>query len=128
MADNPSAELLEAGKRMADHVNGLLTFHKPWEIRDKWIAVTLENGSCDSTIYDTMRDAKLHSDPDRCMYFTFKSSLGGIHAREAALVLMFHRSARASGMRQRDPDDSSQPFLSNRAHSVYAKTLPTIHN
>lgn len=106
--------LREAGKRMADCINGHLAFHQPWELRTKWLAAKLDDGSCGSDVFDSMADAKRFTDPDYCCYFAFRAFLGGISARECSLFLEFHRDARKAGLPQADPD--AQPFMSVEKH------------
>jgi hypothetical protein len=106
--------LREAGKRMAECINSHLAFHQPWEIRDKWLAARLDDGSCGSDVYDTMADAKRFRDPDFHCYFAFRAFLGGISARECSLFIEFHRDARKAGLPQADPD--RQPFMSVEKH------------
>jgi hypothetical protein len=107
-----SDSLIEAGKRMSDIVNSLLTFNQPWELRTKWLAIKLENGGWDGNVYDSMADAKRFSDPDRCCYFSYINCLGGCTPRECERFLHFHRKAREAGHNQADPGNPHTLFPS----------------
>ena len=98
-------KLIDAGKRMADSINGLLAFHQPWELRMKWAAVTLEDGSVDSTVYDSIEDARhaKRNSPQQHAYMAFRSFMQGVKPREAEVFIMVWRQAPAN-IRQGDPD------------------------
>jgi hypothetical protein len=117
-------ELEEAGKRLAGIVNLLVVARDPWELKECVLAVKLQDGSTDGSVYDSQYDAVRHSDPTRCFYFHFKGNLGGIDPREASIVIQFHREAREAGIPQADPDAKKRqpvPILSNYGHDVYSR-------
>lgn len=115
------ADLVEAGKRMSDHVNGLLAFHNPWELRTKWLAVALADGYCRPELFDSILDAKKHSDESRCWYFAFINCLGGVNPYECTVMIDFHRKARDAGLNQANPE--AQPFMSTYGHDVMSGRL-----
>lgn len=93
----------DAAKRFADGVNAMMTFHKPWEIRYHWIAVKLEDGSVDSTVYDTRGDAIHHQSDERLYcYFPIGNFLNGLKAADAELILAIQRHAYDQGFRITD--------------------------
>jgi hypothetical protein len=93
----------DAAKRFSDGVNAMITFHKPWEIRYHWIAVKLEDGSVDSTVYDTRSDAISHQSDERLYcYFPIGNFLNGLKAADAELVLAIQRHAYDAGFRITD--------------------------
>lgn len=95
---------------MADQINGRLTFNNPMDLASKWMVFRLQDGSTDGTIYDSILDAKKHSDETRCFYFAFVNCLGGVTARDCAILIQFQREAREAGLMQKNPGD--QPFMS----------------
>lgn len=93
-------------KRFADIVNGYLAFTKPWDVRNKWLAIRLSDGGHDGVMYDSKRDAVRHQlDEFLCAYFSFRNCLGGISPREANRYLAYVRAAHKAGFRLPDPDD-----------------------
>lgn len=113
-------ELMEAAKRFSDAVNTLVAGTDPFELRNSFLAIKLEDGSWDDNVYDTMYDAKKHSDPMRCCYFAVGNYLAGLGERDAAIFLQFHRQARNAGMGQKGDD---VPFMSIKAREVYSKAM-----
>lgn len=101
-------ELIDAGKRASDIANLYITFMDQWELRSKWLAFRLNDGSSDGVLYDTRKDAVKHQfDERRCAYFSFRNCLGGTNARDMAIFLNFCREAYDAGFRLIDPDDAS---------------------
>lgn len=98
----------DAAKRFAAGINGLLAFNKPWEIQAKWVAVTLQDGSVDSSLYDTRTEAISHqSDSALCFYFPIGNFASGMSPIMGELMLMAQRDAYDSGLRitdERQPD------------------------
>lgn len=106
MVERITPELVEAGKRASDMANSFLAWYSPFDIRNKWLAFKLEDGSSDGTLYDSKRDAVRHqSDERRCAYFSFRNCLGGTNAREMAIFILWNRDAYERGFRMPDPDD-----------------------
>ena len=98
----------DSAKRFSDNVNALITFHQPWEIRKHWLAVRLEDGGYDGTIYDTRADAIRHQADERlCCYFPMGNFMNGLSPLDAQLLLDVQRHAYDSGIRvtdEKDPD------------------------
>jgi hypothetical protein len=106
----------DAGKRMSDVVNGLLTFNKPWEIRYKWMAFALSDGHSDNVLYDTRQDAIDHQLDERFFaYVCFMSLLGGATPKDCEIYLEVHRQAYDSGMRLHEPD-APQMIMSTKEY------------
>lgn len=102
-------EDIDKGRRAADIINALRVAH-PWEdIKDKWVAISLADGSCDGEIYDTRADAIKHQKYEQqCCYISFRNLMGGITAKDAAIFIHFAADAYRAGMRLIDPDTDSR--------------------
>lgn len=103
-------EFADAGRRASDIINGIITAH-PWDdIKDKFIAIRLEDGSSDGNIYDTKADAVRHQTHEQqCAYVGFRNLVGGATPKEMAIYLKFNRDAYLAGMRLIDPDNQRNP-------------------
>ena len=99
-------DLIEAGRRASDTVNQYIAFYSVWDIRNKWLAFRLADGSYDGALYDTKRDAVRHQPDEKlCAYFCFRNCLTGTKPKDMAIYLAFNREAYDNGMRMPDPDD-----------------------
>jgi hypothetical protein len=97
------AIVTDAAKRFSGNVNALITFSDPWEIRRSWIAVKLEDGGYDGTIYDSRADAIKHQSDERlCCYFPIGNFANGLSELDAQLILDLQRHAYDAGMRITD--------------------------
>lgn len=96
----------DAGRRMADTINGRITFYGPWELRSKWMAFRLTDGSSDNNLYDTKLDAVRHVTNELYYcYFTFARAMGGVNPRDMQIFLNMSRAAADSPhVRLADPD------------------------
>lgn len=95
----------DAAKRMSDQINLLLTFQPVWEIRTKWLAIRLYDGSYDGALYDTRLEAIEHQlDESLCAYVCMGTMLNGAKPLDCAIFLEFHRQAYDSGMRLHEPE------------------------
>lgn len=110
-----TAELRDAGKRIADQLNARLTFGDPFELRHCVMAFRLQDGTTDGTVYESIKDAKKYTDERRFCYFAFLNILGGANPYECALVLSFYREAHEAGLGQKD---NEIPFLSTHGADV----------
>lgn len=107
----------EAGKRMADIVNGKLAAHPFDELKSSWMAFKLFDGSSDGNLYDSKADAVRHQlDEFSCAYMCLRNLLGGVTARDATLFIEFNRRAYDAGFRMSDPQDIITP--TTREHLV----------
>lgn len=98
-------EIGDAAKRMADIVNGLVTFTPIWELSNKWIAIRLSDGGYDGNLYDSRDDAIRHQLDERfCAYAAMQSMLQGAKPLDCAIFLEFHRQAYDAGMRLHEPE------------------------
>lgn len=119
-------ELIDAGKRASDVANMYIHFMDQWELRTKWLAFRLQDGSSDGVIYDSRKDAVKHQfDERRCAYFSFRNCLGGTNARDMAIFLNFCREAYDAGFRLIDPDyiNGGPEILPTANVGDYQKTL-----
>lgn len=95
----------DAAKRMADIVNGLVTFNQPWAIRNCWIAIRLEDGGFDNNLYATREEAIKHQTDERfCAYAWMGNMISGAKPLDCAIFLEYHRQAYDSGMRLHEPE------------------------
>jgi hypothetical protein len=115
----------DSAKRFADGVNAMITFHKVWEIKHHWIAINLQDGSVDSTIYETRADAMkhMHGNEARYFYFPIGNFVQGLKLMDAEMILMFQRDAYDSGLRITDTQEGSDPFLPVFAADKYRDLL-----
>lgn len=118
-------DLIDAGKRASDTVNLHVTFGQWDEIKDKWIAFFLLDGSSDGTLYDSATDAITHQlHEQQCVYVCFRG-LGpaGSKPYEMAKLIGFWRDAYAAGMRFVDPDNRLRAPLMTSAQNDYRQSL-----
>ena len=95
----------DAAKRMAGIINSLVVFVPLWELKTKWIAIKLQDGSYDGTLYDTREDAIRHQLDERfCAYVCMGGMLSGAKVLDCAIYLEVHRQAYDSGMRLHEPE------------------------
>lgn len=117
------ADYSDAAKRASDTVNGLLMW-MPWdELRRKYIAIRLADGSYDGTLYDSKRDAvRRQSDEKLCAYVAFRNLGNGATPREMEVFLRFNRDAYDRGFRLTDPDDVNggrEVLMTSARHDQY---------
>lgn len=103
--DQESRGYSDAAKRASDAINAYRTFI-PWdELKNKWIAIKLADGSHDGTLYDSKQAAVKHQlDEFLCAYICFRNLQAGSSPREMELFLRFNRDAYDAGFRLPDPD------------------------
>jgi hypothetical protein len=98
-------EISDAAKRMADIINGIVTFTPLWELRTKWIAIRLNDGGYDGVLYDSREDAIRHQVDERfCAYACMATMIQGSKPLDCAIFLEFHRQAYDAGMRLHEPE------------------------
>jgi hypothetical protein len=98
-------EISDAAKRMADIINGLVSFTPVWDLRTKWIAVRLSDGGTDGVLYDSRDDAIRHQIDERfCAYVCMASMVQGAKPLDCAIYLEFHRQAYDANMRLHEPE------------------------
>lgn len=101
-------EFMDAARRGSDIVNEVLATNSFDSIGHKWIAIRLDNGNYDGTLYDTRRDAVRHQKSEfLCMYMTFRNVRNGLTPDMLARVLWYHREAYKAGFRLPDPEDKN---------------------
>lgn len=91
----------DAAKRMSHIINSLMTFNKPWEIRNCWVAIRLADGGFDNNIYATREEAILHQSDERFCAYAYLGNFVGSSAKplDCAIFLKYHRDAYDNGMR-----------------------------
>lgn len=99
----------DAAKRFSDGINALLTYAKPYELRNKFLAISLRDGSVSSEIFDTREDA-VRNYPDFHFLMPVGNFLQGLKPLDAEMILMFQRDAHDSGMRVSDGKDAILPI------------------
>ena len=103
--------LQDAAKRLSDNVNNLAIWHPLDVLTRSWIAVRLEDGSYDGTLYDSRYDAVRHqSYEQQCAYLQLSNIMGGMELREAYAFLKFHRDAYDAGLKLTDPERPNGGF------------------
>jgi hypothetical protein len=86
--------ITDAARRMSDIINLTITFNGVWEIKDKWMAFRLSDGSTDGALYDTRQDAINHqSNPQWCAYQSFRNLLSGAKPLDCQIFLDVNRQA-----------------------------------
>lgn len=93
-------ELIDASKRMRDAVN-LHVVAGTLGIREQhrcWLAVKLEDGRSDGTLYESRRDAVRHTHNRGKGWCYLKVGAESMGEKEALYVLNFFRQAYASGI------------------------------
>jgi hypothetical protein len=96
----------DAAKRMSHTINSLMTFNKPWEIRNCWIAIRLADGGFDNTIYATREEAIKHQLDERFCAYAYLGTFVGSAAKplDCAVFLKYHRDAYDAGMHLHEPE------------------------
>jgi hypothetical protein len=131
LSDPERNELLECGKRASDHINGLIAFMDWDELRRKWIAFKLADGSPDTTLYDTKQAAIKHqADEFLCAYLLVNGiGPGGTSPRQMAIYIKFNRDLYRRGFRMPDPDSvggGPTAAMTTGWHDVYKHELPPL--
>lgn len=98
----------DAGKRAFDIVRSYCVFVDYEERVRSWVAIRLEDGGSDGTLYLSKQDAIRHQSHEQsCAYFSYRGSPEGFaSAKDAAIWLEYHRHIYANGGRLVDPDDA----------------------
>ena len=94
----------DAAKRMANIINGYVTFVHPWELKSKWVAIKLVDGGSDGVLYDSREDAIRHQSDERFYAFVCMGAMmSGAKPYDCAIYLEFHREAYDANMRLHEP-------------------------
>jgi hypothetical protein len=106
--------ITDAARRMSDRIN-LWIVAQPWDVlKNSWVAIRLANGGTDGVLYDTRQDAISHQlDERHCAYFSFRTALGGVNARDCQLFLDVHRQVYDAGGHFTEP-----MIMSTRGHDI----------
>lgn len=94
----------DAARRFADGVNAICAFTKLEDRSHKWLAITLADGSVDSSLYPSKAQAIAHqSNEFHHAYICMDGVQGGLSPRDAQLWLDLHRHIYDNGGRLTDP-------------------------
>jgi hypothetical protein len=110
----------DAAKRMCDIINAMVTF-KGWdELANGYIAIRLDDGSSNGTLYDSYEDALKFTDEKQNAYFCFRQAMGGANARDCQIFLEFQRYVVASGIPRKHPETKRavSPILSIKGYDI----------
>lgn len=104
----------DAAKRMTDTIN-LHRVANEWEdIKTKYVAFKMSDGTSDDVLYDTYQDAYSHQSlPQTCIYISFMNLMGGAKLEEMYHVLQFNREAYDRGARMADPDKHRELIMTS---------------
>jgi hypothetical protein len=96
----------DAARRMSDIINGLMTFNKPWVVKNCWVAIRLQDGGYDNNIYATREEAIRHQLDERFCAYAYLGTFVGSKAKplDCAIFLKYHRDAYDQGMRLHEPE------------------------
>jgi hypothetical protein len=113
----------DAGKRMSDMVNAMVTF-KGWdELQNGYMAFRLDDGSSNGTLYDSYEDAIKYTDEQRHAYFCFRQAMGGANPKDCEIFLTYWRYARAAGVPVKIPEARRErpvlPILSIKGYEIF---------
>jgi hypothetical protein len=101
-----TVDLVEAGKRASDTLNDMLAHHGWWDIKSKWMAFALADGSSDGVLYDNKKDCvRRQRNEFHFAYICFIGLAQGATPKECAVFIKFNRDAYRAGFRMPDPDD-----------------------
>lgn len=119
-------DLIDAGKRAHDKIMLHYLFGDYGDIKNKWVAVSLMDGSCDGELYDTKQQAVRHQiHEQQCAYICLRNvGPGGTHPEELAIFLQFQRDGYRAGFRMPDPDakDGGKDLLMTTAQNDYYRS------
>lgn len=101
-------QVFDDARRLADAYNAKLLENRLAH-RGKWMAFKLADGSTNSVLYDTFKDARRFN--GNAPHIILQLAPDGIRPRAAAAILKFHRGLHDSGMRLGDPDAPQAEML-----------------
>jgi hypothetical protein len=98
----------DSARRAYDIVRSYTAFVEYDERIRSWVALRLEDGGSDGTLYDSKVDAIRHQTHEQsCAYFSYRGAPNGFaNVRDAAVWLEYHRHIYSRGGRNVDPDDA----------------------
>lgn len=97
----------DSARRAYDVIRSYTAFVGYDERVRSWVALRLEDGGSDGTLYGSKQDAIKHQAHEHlCAYFSYRGAPDGFSSvKDAAVWLEFHRHAYSQGFRLADPDD-----------------------
>lgn len=118
-------DLLECGKRIAGEINLHLLVTDWSEIKNNWMAFSLQDGRSDGVLYDSHPDAADHQKDERRALYVCFSGIGpnGAVQMECAKLLHFWREAYKAGGRFIDKGERYQMPLYTAAQNDYRNAL-----
>ena len=118
-------ELLDAGKRAHEAIMMHILFADWDDLKNQWLAISLEDGRSDGNIYDTAADAIKHQTFENQRWYVAFRGLGpaGSKPMECALMIRHWRKARDAGMRFVDPDNRLRAPLMTARQNDYQRSL-----
>lgn len=116
--------LIDAGRRGAEAINLHLLFNNFSDVKYKWMAIRLSDGSCDNVLYDTKADAVNHVVDERWFMYICFSGLGpaGAKPSEVAKLILFWREAYEAGGRFIAPDERA-PIMTTQRNDYYTSLM-----
>lgn len=140
MPDNQEAPsgfapgLVDAANRMRDAVN-LHVVAGALGVRERhlqWLAIRLEDGRSDGTVYESRRDAVRHTQNKTRGWFYVKVGVDSMSEKQAIIVLQMARQAYKNGIvfAEEEPivpmlTELAQPYIPNTLSRL---SLPTRRN
>jgi hypothetical protein len=99
----------------------MLSFLKIWEVMDKWVAIGLQDGSVDSSLYDTRIQAASHQHGNESTHFYFRigTFAQGLKLIDAECLLLAQRDAYDAGMRFTDAMEQQDLLISTERGDIY---------
>lgn len=127
-SQNIDGSLFDSGKRISDTLNQKIADNGWWDIRSKWMAFSLADGSSDNVMYDNKRDAVRHQKNNEYhfAFISFRNLGQGARPKDCAVFLKFNRDAYQAGYRLPDPDSvggGPTPLVSTRWNDFYRGRL-----
>lgn len=127
MKDGFPQELIDAANRMRDAVN-LHVVAGTLGVRERhlqWLAIRLEDGRSDGTVYESRRDAVRHTQNKEKGWYYVKVGAQSMSEREAIIVLQMARQAFKRGVIFAE-EEPVVPMLSELTRPYIPRTLETL--
>lgn len=119
-------EVTDAGRRMSDLVNAMITFKTFEELSRGWMAIKLQDGDSDCVLYDTRAQAVKHvSNSKYYAFICMRQCMQGMDARDAQIYLNMCRHVYENGGDFTEPQ--SDLIMSQRGYDIMSgRTNPYI--
>lgn len=125
----PDPDLRDAGKRAADIINSYYSYVEWDDLKHKFVAISLADGSSDGTLYDSKKDAVRHQSFEQQYAYVGFRNLGpsGASPRDLSVYLQVCRKAYNAGMRLVDPEDQYGGFDVAVSSARFDATAPSVY-